>query len=79
MSYSFAGGLRQYKVGYTKTPFEQSYFGYSINYNQSFKLPAAFSAEVSGWYNNKVFNGSQMVEGFGVLSAGIKKELKNNI
>jgi len=78
MNYSFAGGLRQYKVGYTKNAFEKNWFGYSFNFSQAFKLPKNFSAEISGWYNNATYNGTQMVEGFGILNAGIKKELKKN-
>ena len=78
MNYSFAGGLRQYKVGYTKSIFEKNWFGYSFNFSQAFKLPKKISLEISGWYNNSTYNGTQMVEGFGILNAGIKKELKNN-
>jgi len=78
MNYSFAGGLRQYKVGYTKNTFEKNWFGYSLNFSQAFKLPKNFSAEISGWYNNSTYNGTQMVEGFGILNAGIKKKLKKN-
>jgi len=78
MNYSFAGGIRQYRATYTKTAFEKSYFGYSANFSQAFKLPANFSAEISGWYNNTAYNGTQKVNGFGVLNAGIKKELKKN-
>ena len=78
MNYSFAGGIRQYRATYTKTAFEKKYFGYSVNFSQAFKLPANFSAEISGWYNNAVYNGTQKVNGFGVLNAGIKKELKKN-
>jgi hypothetical protein len=78
MSYSFVGGLRRFKETYTQYPFTKSYFGYSINFNQSFKLPNSFSAEVSGGYNSYYINGTQTINGFGVLNAGIKKELKNN-
>ena len=78
MSYGFAGGPRQYKVGYTKNIFEKTWFGYSLNFSQAFKLPKNFSAEISGWYNNTAYNGTQKVDGFGTLNAGIKKELKNN-
>ncbi len=78
MSYSFAGGLRQYKATHTKNTFEKSYFGYSFNFSQTFKMPAGFSAEISGWYNNTTYNGSQQVAGFGILNAGVKKELKKN-
>lgn len=78
MNWNFVGGLRQYKVEYTKQPFINSYFGYSLNYSQLFKLPHSFSAELSGGYNSDSYNGTQKVEGFNRLNFGIKKELKNN-
>lgn len=78
MSYSFVGGLRRFKENYTQYPFTKSYFGYSINFNQSIKLPKSFSAEISGGYNSYSINGTQTINGFGILNAGIKKELKNN-
>jgi len=78
MNYGFAGGIRQYKVSYTKTAFEKTYFGYSLNFSQAFKLPSNFSLEVSGWYNNSSYNGTRKQDGFGVLNAGVKKELKKN-
>jgi len=78
MNYSIAGGPRWYRADYTKTPLQNTYTGYSINMAQLFTLPRNFSAEISGWYNNTVYNGTQQVAGFGVLNAGIKKELTNN-
>ena len=78
MSYGFVGGLRQYKVEYTKQPFINTYFGYSVNYSQLFKMPHLFSAEISGNYNNITYNGTQKVEGILRLNLGIKKELQNN-
>ncbi|QEM08575.1 TonB-dependent receptor domain-containing protein [Mucilaginibacter rubeus] len=78
MTYSFVGGLRQFKENYTLNPLSKSYFGYSFNFNQLFKLPGSFSAEVSGQYNSLSYNGTTRVDGFGVINAGIKKELKNN-
>lgn len=78
MNYSFSGGIRQYKVTYTKQPFINTYFGYSFNYSQVFKMPHEFSAELSGSYNNASYNGTQKVEGILRMNIGIKKELKNN-
>jgi outer membrane receptor protein involved in Fe transport len=78
MTYSFVGGLRQFKEDYTLNPLTKSYFGYSFNFNQLFKLPNSFSAEVSGQYNSLSYNSTVRVDGFGVINAGIKKELKNN-
>ena len=78
MNYSFSGGLRQYKATYTKQSFVNTYFGYSFNYSQAFKMPRAFSAEISGSYTNASYNGTQKVEGILRMNIGIKKELKNN-
>ncbi|MFB0494524.1 iron complex outermembrane receptor protein [Mucilaginibacter sp. OAE612] len=78
MTYSLVGGLRQFKEDYTLHPLTKSYFGYSFNFNQLFKLSGSFSAEASGQYNSLAYNGTTRVDGFGVINAGIKKELKNN-
>lgn len=77
MSYSFVGGWRQFRIDYTPQPVEKTYFGYSLNFTQSFRLPKQYSAELSGWYNSLSYYGSARVEGYGTLSAGIKKELNN--
>ncbi len=78
MSYNFVGGLHDYRVAYTKQPFEHTYFGYSFNYSQAFTMPRHFSAEISGNYNHKTYNGTQEVGGIFLLNLGIKKELPGN-
>lgn len=78
MNYSFVGGWRKFKETYTVQPAEKTYFGYSTNFSQSFKLPKTFSLEVSGWYNSSSYDGTKKVDGFGALNMGIKKEFKNN-
>ena len=78
MNYGFTGGLRQFKAEYTLQPVQISYFGYSVNINQRFKLPRSFSAEISGWYNSASYNGTTKVGRMGALNIGIKKELKNS-
>ena len=78
MSYSFGGGWKQFKIDYTLIPVKKSYYSYTLNYNESFKLPALFSLEISGYYNSLSYYGVSKVEGLGTLNAGIKKELKNN-
>jgi len=72
------GGLRKYKADFTKQSFEKSYIGYSFNFNQAFKIPGNLSAEFSGYYNSLSFDGSRKIGGFGVINAGIKKELNKN-
>lgn len=78
MNYSFVGWYRQYKVSFSKQPFEKNWVGYSFNFSQSFKLPANISAELSGVYHSTSYDGTKRVKGFGTLNAGVKKDLKNN-
>ncbi len=78
MNYGFTGGLRVFRAVHTRVPVQKSYFGYSLNMTQSFRLPARFSAELSGWYNSVSYNGTIKAGGMGALNAGIKKELGNN-
>ncbi len=78
MSYGFTGGLRVFRAVHTREPVQKSYFGYSLNMTQSFKLPARFSAELSGWYNSVSYNSTVRVGGMGAVNAGMKKELRNN-
>lgn len=78
MNYGFVGGLRNFKVSYTLVPVEKTYFGYSVNFSQTFKLPKSFSAELSGWYNATSYNGSIKTGGFGMINAGFKKTLNGN-
>lgn len=78
MSYTITGGLRQFKADYTLQPVRKTYWGYSFNFTESFTLPKHFSAELTGWYNTPSYNGTVKMGSMGTLSAGIKKELKNN-
>jgi iron complex outermembrane receptor protein len=78
MSYGFVGGWRQFRIDYTPQPVEKTYFGYSLNFTGSFRLPRQYSAELSGWYNSLSYYGSAKVEGYGTVNAGIKKELLRN-
>lgn len=78
MNYGLIGALRQYKVDHVLYPFQKIYLAYSFNFTQTFKLPFDFTAEVSGWYNSTSYNGTVKAKGYGVLNAGIKKELKKN-
>jgi outer membrane receptor protein involved in Fe transport len=78
MNWSLTGGWRRYKEDFTRLPLEKTWFGYSGNFSQTFRLPRRFSVEVAGWYNSRVYDGTKRVDGFGALNAGLKKELKNN-
>jgi len=78
MNYTLTGGWRSYRENFTPEPLDKTWFGYSGNFSESFRLPRSFFLEVSGWYNSKIYDGSKKIDGFGALNAGIKKELKNN-
>ena len=78
MNYDLIGGWHRFKLDYTPQPAEKTYFAYNLHTSQTFKLPAKFSIALSGYYNSTFYNGSRKVDGYGVLNAGIKKELKNN-
>ena len=78
MNYTLTGAWRSYRENFTPVPVDKSWFGYSGNFSESFRLPRSFFLEVSGWYNSRIYDGSKKTDGFGALNAGIKKELKNN-
>ena len=78
MSYSVVGGLRQFKLDHTLEKLRKTYFAYTLNGSETFTLPANFSLEVSGWYNSSQYEGSKKIRGFGMLNAGVKKDLNHN-
>ncbi|WP_198315726.1 outer membrane beta-barrel protein [Chitinophaga tropicalis] len=78
MSYSFTGSMRKSEIVHTLIPVENSYFFYSVNFNETFKLPRHYFIELSGWYNSRFYNGSIRIAGLGAVNAGIKKELNDN-
>ncbi|HZE86439.1 MAG TPA: outer membrane beta-barrel family protein, partial [Puia sp.] len=78
MSYSLLGGWRRFRIDYTLQPVEKTYFGYSLNFSESFSLPKNFSAEISGWYNSRGYYGSTKVGEKGTVNIGFKKELDKN-
>jgi hypothetical protein len=75
MSYTFNGGWRQYRVGYLRVPFGKTWFGYQLNFQQNFRLPARFSAEVSGWYRGITYDGVNIGRPAGEINLGVKKEV----
>lgn len=78
MDYGFVGGWRQFKADYTLSPAEKTYWGYSANFRETFKLPAGYTMEVSGWYNGPGYYGLNRDEGYGSANAGIRKQLGGN-
>jgi iron complex outermembrane recepter protein len=78
MSYDLIAGWRQFKVTYILVPAEKTYFGYTANFRETFKLPRGFAAELSGFYNGMSYYGSAKNEPYGSLNAGIKKTFRGN-
>lgn len=50
---------------------------FSINGNQSFKLPNDFSIELSGFYQTKSILGNVRFSAGGILNVGLQKQLNN--
>ncbi|MBN9382446.1 MAG: TonB-dependent receptor family protein [Chitinophagaceae bacterium] len=75
MQYSFTGGFRHFKENYTEFPAEKSYFAYTLNGTQTFRLPRGYGIELSGYFNSLYYNGTRRTEGYGTLNMGFKKEL----
>ncbi|MDO6429114.1 outer membrane beta-barrel family protein [Flavitalea sp. BT771] len=78
MSYSLTGGWRRFKEDFTVVPVKKTWFGCSLSFTQTFRLPKSYSAELSGWWNSSTYWGMIRAEGFGALNVGVKKDLKNN-
>jgi outer membrane receptor protein involved in Fe transport len=75
MNISLIGSWRQFKLSHTDEKLVKSYTTASLNGRQNFLLPKNFSLEISGWYNAVQYDGSKELDGFGMLNAGLKKEL----
>lgn len=78
MNYNLVGGWKEFREDYTMLPLDKTYFSYSFNFSESFKLPKNFFVELSGWYNSTNYYGTIKVDGVGSVNGGIKKELKGN-
>lgn len=78
MNVGLIGGLRQFQLLHTDEKKEKTYWAANINGRSTFTLPRQISIEISGWYNSSQYEGSKKIDGFGMLNAGIKKELKKN-
>jgi hypothetical protein len=76
MNYGFVGGWRKFKLDYTQVPAEQTYFAYTLQGSEVFRLPQSFAVEVSGYFNSSSYNGSRTVDSYGAVNIGIKKEFK---
>lgn len=78
ISMGINGGLRQFKLDHTIEKLKKTYPTWSVNGSQTFTLPQNISFELSGFYNGVQYEGSKKIDGFGMLNAGVKMDLKNN-
>lgn len=76
LSVSSSTSLRKYKVSYSLHPAEKTFLFENINFSQNLVLPANIELELSGWYNFPMFEGTNRLQGFGVVNLGIAKKLK---
>jgi iron complex outermembrane receptor protein len=73
MSYNVVSSLNQFKADYTVSPVVKTYFFYSLNFSESFKLPKQFAIELSGVYNSPSYYGTLQVDPSGVINLGVRK------
>ena len=78
MSYDLIGGWRRFRIDYLLVPAGKTYFGFTLNFRETFRLPAAFTAELSGFYNGADYYGPFRNEAYGSVNAGLKKQLGRN-
>ncbi len=78
MNYNFIGGWRRYRISYFPELLVKSYFSYSLNFTESFKLPRLYAIELSGYYNSSSYGGNTRNDGNAIVNLGFKKELENN-
>ncbi|MCR9064230.1 MAG: TonB-dependent receptor [Cytophagales bacterium] len=78
LSLSSATSLRKFQISYTPEVATKKYLFQSLNFNQTFNLPADFTTEISGWWNFAGYLGHTAQDGFGVINLGISKKLKND-
>jgi len=78
MNYNFFGGWHRYRITYFPVLLVKSYFSYSINFTESFKLPRQYAVELSGYYNSASYGGNYRSNGNAICNLGFKKELENN-
>ncbi|MFY0686732.1 MAG: TonB-dependent receptor [Cyclobacteriaceae bacterium] len=71
-------GPRWFHLIHTPEQVAHQYIGYNFNGSSVIQLPLDISLEVSGFYNSDNYYGSMDAEGFGMMNAGLKRDLGNN-
>lgn len=62
----------KFRDGYTA---EQQYTAFNLYAEQTFRLPAGFSIQLSGWYNSRAFWGTLRSGAQGAMDLGIQKKV----
>lgn len=70
--------LRSYKVSYSLQPAVKTFLFQHLNFNQQLQLPWRLEAELNGWYNFRFYEGTNIINGFGVVNFALSKKLKND-
>jgi hypothetical protein len=78
MNYNLTGGWHQYHISFFPELLKKSYFSYSLNFTESFKLPARYAIELSGYYNSSAYSGNYRSNGNAIFNLGLKKTLEND-
>lgn len=68
MSYDLIGGWRRSRIDYLLVSAGKTYWAFTMNFRETFRLPAAFTAEVSGFYNGPDYYGPFRNEGYGSVN-----------
>lgn len=77
MNYNFMAGWHRYRISFFPELLEKSYFSYSLNFSESFQLPAGYAIELSGYYNSSAYYSNSRSNGNAICNLGFKKELGN--
>lgn len=78
MNYNLSGGWHKYRITYFPELLEKSYFSYSLNFTESFKLPKRYALELSGYYNSSSYNSNSRSNGNAIFNMGFKKNLEKD-
>ena len=73
-----SAGFREFRVTHTAEPVTKQYANINLYGSTTMLLPADVSLELSGFFNGDSYYGTMDSEEFGMLNAGLKKDLKNN-
>lgn len=75
MQHTFTGNWQDLSTGFEGSRFGSSRINGQINWMHSFKLPHAFSFELSGFYQTASLLGLAVRKGYGSFNMGLQKKL----